>query len=828
MPRRSRSEAGRSGRRRVDELRATIRYHNQRYYELDEPEIPDAEYDALDARAAGARGAVPRADHARLADPAGRRPRRRPRSPPVVHRVPMMSLDNAIRPSELHGLGRPAGRRLAELGDSPAEVGLRVRAEDRRAGHVAPLRGRPAGAGRHPGRRRAGEDVTANVAHHRRPARPAAARGAPEVLEVRGEIYMPIAAFERAQRGPGRGRAAHLRQPPQHRGRLAAPEGPGDHRHRASWRSGATSSGEVEGGPDLRHPRTRRSTWLRDARLPGQPRGPAARRRSTRSTRTACTGRSTATTSTTRSTAWWSRSTTWPCATSSGSTSKAPRWAIAFKFPPEERTTVLRDIKVSIGRTGRATPFAVLEPVFVGGSTVGRGHAAQRGPGAAKDVRPGDTVIVRKAGDVIPEVVGPVLAERPEGPAPRGRSRPTARCAARPLVRPEGEADHRCPNEACPARVAGSIEHFASRGRHGHRGLRRAAACALLPRAGPARRRWPTSTRSTSTGCASSTGFGDVSIANLQRRHRGVEAPAAGQPAGRAQHPPPRLRRQPSCWPAPSATSTGSWPPTADELAAVEGVGPGHRRQRARLVRRAEANRDARSSGCGRPGSTSRARRRPTLPQTLAGKSVVVTGTLEPATPATRPRRPSRPAAARRPSSVSKKTTAVVVGAGPGRGQGDQGRGRWACPSSTRPASTTCWRPASCPAPTGPPTTGPRDPADRLTDRRRGVRLRRRLHRVAVRRGARPGPGLGIEPEQAMQFVFGSYDRDTDHPWHRAERGELALEAARRADPHRQARAAGPRARPVRHARLHGRLRRSATRWSSAPAGSGPTATARP
>ena len=98
-----------------------------------------------------------------------------------------------------------------------------------------------------------------------------------------------------------------------------------------------------------------------------------------------------------------------------GFTSRAPRWAIAYKFPPEERTTKLIDIQVSIGRTGRATPFAQLEPVFVGGSTVEFATLHNQDQVAVKDVRPGDTVIVRKAGDVIPEVVGPVLSERPKG-----------------------------------------------------------------------------------------------------------------------------------------------------------------------------------------------------------------------------------------------------------------------------------------------------------------------------------------------------------------------------------------------------------------------------
>src|SRR6202042_2489150 len=97
-----------------------------------------------------------------------------------------------------------------------------------------------------------------------------------------------------------------------------------------------------------------------------------------------------------------------------GATSRAPRWAIAFKFPPEERTTLLESILVSIGRTGRATPFAQLTPVLVAGSTVRLATLHNEDQVRLKDVRPGDTVIVRKAGDVIPEVIGPVLADRPK------------------------------------------------------------------------------------------------------------------------------------------------------------------------------------------------------------------------------------------------------------------------------------------------------------------------------------------------------------------------------------------------------------------------------
>jgi DNA ligase (NAD+) len=145
-----------------------------------------------------------------------------------------------------------------------------------------------------------------------------------------------------------------------------------------------------------------------------------------------------------------------------GFTSRAPRWAIAFKFPPEEKTTLLRGIMVSIGRTGRATPFAQLEPVFVGGSTVGLATLHNQDEVARKDVRVGDTVIVRKAGDVIPEVVGPVLAKRKRG-ARKWKFPTECPVCHQPLVRLDGEADTRCVNVDCPAQRVQRIVFFAGR-----------------------------------------------------------------------------------------------------------------------------------------------------------------------------------------------------------------------------------------------------------------------------------------------------------------------------------------------------------------------------
>ena len=147
-----------------------------------------------------------------------------------------------------------------------------------------------------------------------------------------------------------------------------------------------------------------------------------------------------------------------------GATSHAPRWAIAFKFPPEERTTLLQAIDVHTGRTGKVTPFAVLEPVVVGGVTVTYATLHNEDEVRRKDVRVGDAVIARRAGDVIPEIVGPVLAKRRKG-ARRWKMPAACNACGTPLVRAEGEADYRCPNKrGCPSQGLEWLFHFAGRG----------------------------------------------------------------------------------------------------------------------------------------------------------------------------------------------------------------------------------------------------------------------------------------------------------------------------------------------------------------------------
>ena len=145
-----------------------------------------------------------------------------------------------------------------------------------------------------------------------------------------------------------------------------------------------------------------------------------------------------------------------------GSTSRAPRWAIAYKFAPQEKSTKLNKISVSIGKTGRATPFAELDPVLLSGSEVALATLHNEAQVSFKDLREGDTVIVRKAGDVIPEVVSPVLELRPIDAKPWEFPKLCPTCGAR-LYRIDGEVDWYCPNFECGAQVVARIAHFASR-----------------------------------------------------------------------------------------------------------------------------------------------------------------------------------------------------------------------------------------------------------------------------------------------------------------------------------------------------------------------------
>jgi DNA ligase (NAD+) len=454
--------------RRAAALRSEIAEHNRRYHELDDPVISDAEYDELVRELRGLEEEFPE-----LITPAS--PTQQVGSAalttvfaPVVHAVPMMSLDNAFDEGELRAWVERLHRRLAgapaagDGGDDPGSEEVGYVCEPKIDGLAISIRyegGRYVRAATR-GDGRTGEDVTENIRTiDQVPER--LGKDAPDVLEVRGEVYMALSAFqalnERQVEAGARpfvnarnSAAGSLRQKDP---KVTAA------RELALW---SYQLGQAEGGPTFAsHHET--LDWLSGLGFPVNPEirrvvGPDA-------VLDYCVH-------------WQQHRHDLDYEIDGvvvkvddlarrqllGSTSKAPRWAIAYKFPPEERTTRLNDILVSIGRTGRATPYAVLEPVFVGGVTVGQATLHNEDQVKAKDVRPGDKVIVRRAGDVIPEVLGAVVAERPDGLAPW--TFPTeCPCPIRShLVRPEGEAEHRCIHPECPFQRQGAIEHFASRG----------------------------------------------------------------------------------------------------------------------------------------------------------------------------------------------------------------------------------------------------------------------------------------------------------------------------------------------------------------------------
>jgi DNA ligase (NAD+) len=505
------------------------------------------------------------------------------------------------------------------------------------------------------GNGRVGEDVTANV-------RTIAAvpdrlgKGAPEVLEVRGEVYLPIREFERLNErlraedkptyaNPRNTAAGSLRQ------KDAAITAS---RNLAFW---SYQLGEVVGGPVF----SRHSEALAFVASLGLPVNPEAQVvRTLDEVYELCL-------------AWQARRHDLEYEVDGvvvkvdnlaqqdelGVTSKAPRWAIAYKFPPEERTTLLKNIEVSIGRTGKATPFAVLEPVFVGGSTVSLATLHNEDQVRAKDVRPGDTVIVRKAGDVIPEVVGPVLAERPK--RTKAWAFPTA-CpvCGEPLTRLEGESDTFCTNLECPRRRAASIEHFVSRGALDIEGLgeQRVQLFRELELL--------TDVASIYTlnydRIRELEGFGETSVRNLQHAiEASKDRPLANLLFGL------NIRHLGSAGATLLARHFGHLDrilaASAEEIGAVDGVGPVIA-QSVHEFFDSPGNRELienlRAAGLNFEGPSA-----PQLEQTMAGLSVVVTGTL-----ANYSREGAEEAITARggksPGSVSKKTTAVVVGESPG------------------------------------------------------------------------------------------------------------------------------------------------------------------
>ena len=438
-------------------LREEIAGHNRRYFELDDPSVSDADYDALVRRAREIEAAHP--DLVTVDSPTQRvGGMASSLFAPVVHEVPMMSLDNAFAFEELEAWGQRLGRRVApQLSSGVASFACELKI-DGLAMSVRYENGRYVQAATR-GDGRVGEDVTENV--RTIAAVPEQLVGdVPEVVEVRGEVYMPIASFEALNQRQAEASGRLFANP---RNSAAGSLRQKDARITASRDLSmfAYQLGALHNGPAFRT----HTEALEAIAAWGLPVNPEIR----------TLGSLTDVYDYCRH--WLThrhdlgyeidgvvvKVDDLALRSELGATAKAPRWAIAFKFPPEEKTTKLLDIMVSIGRTGRATPFARLEPVFVGGSTVGVATLHNEDQVRAKDVRPGDLVIVRKAGDVIPEVVGPVLPR--DNPRRKQWIFPT-RCpvCGEPLVRLEGESDTACINVDCPAQRSGRIEHFCSRG----------------------------------------------------------------------------------------------------------------------------------------------------------------------------------------------------------------------------------------------------------------------------------------------------------------------------------------------------------------------------
>ena len=443
---------------RIEALRREIEHNSYLYYALDAPAISDGAFDSLmhELRALEAK-------HPELIDPSS--PTQRvggyvgEQFAPIQHERRMYSLDDAMDAGELdEWLGRvedffgeipPLVCELKIDGSSVAftfENGRLLKAATRGDGTT-------------------GEDITVNVRTVRdvplrlRDEALSAIRDTEEPIELRGECYMPKSSFESLNAAaeangksgfanPRNAAAGSLRQKdPQvtaHRDLSTFVYAVGDERKLAldtqwdllQWlkRAGFHVNPDIElvHSAEEVHAFCERSLERRNA-LPYEIDGVVVKVNS------------------------------FAQQEAMGYTARAPRWAIAFKFPPEEKTTLLRDITVQVGRTGKLTPVAELDPVRVAGSTVARATLHNEDEVRRKDVRVGDTIIVRKAGDVIPEILGPVLSLRPADAQPWEMPRVCPSCQS-PVVREEGEVDYRCISIDCPAQAAERLIHWASRG----------------------------------------------------------------------------------------------------------------------------------------------------------------------------------------------------------------------------------------------------------------------------------------------------------------------------------------------------------------------------
>jgi DNA ligase (NAD+) len=645
------SSKGRDVGKRIGELRRLLTHHNYRYHVLDDPEISDAEYDRLFDELKALEEA-----HPQLVTPDS--PTQRVGAPPserfqkVRHLAAMGSLDKVTTDEALQKWADDVRKRLGT--DEPVAYVIEPKIDGSAISLVYENGLLTRGATRGDGEQ--GEDVTPNLRTIR--AIPLSMREdgpLPPVVEVRGEVYFPLSGFRRfneqqLERGkkvapnPRNAAAGSLRQLDSN---ITA------QRPLSIWVYG---TGHRE-GLDL-GTQWQTLEWLRERGFPTNPF--AQRLEAIEEVAEACRE-------------WEKRRVELDYEIDGivikvdsldqqrrlGALHERPRWARAYKWAPMTAQTKLLRIHIRVGRTGALNPWAQLEPVEVGGVTVSTATLHNEEDINRKDIREGDVVIVQRAGDVIPQVVGPLLAERPSRVK---RFKMPANCplCGTPIVKPEGEVMHRCPNRACPSRGLETLIHWVQAAMDiegvGEQFVRRLWDLGLL-------RSMPDLYRLTVEQLVEVEGYAEISAANAVESIRrskerpfnrvlfGLNIPKVGWVMAR------NLARHFGNVDALTAASQ-------EELEEVEGIGP----DRAELIAEwfaDEENRrlvaELRELGLRfQVGEEERAVEGP-----LTGSTYVITGTLE------RWSRETAKAAlegkgAKVTDSVSKKTTALVVGEEPG------------------------------------------------------------------------------------------------------------------------------------------------------------------
>ena len=450
-------------RKRAEELRVVIERNNRLYYDQDAPELEDFEYDQLTRELKEIEKTFPELVTAssptqHVGGTASTKFAK------VAHVVKMESLQDAFSYEEL----REFDARVQEAGVSPEYVveakidGLSVSLEYENGVFV---RGSTRGDGV------VGEDVTENLATIR--DIPHTLHGAPEFLEVRGEVYMPHAAFlalrEQQEledktpfKNPRNAAAGSLRQKD---AKITASRG---------LSIFVFNLQRVQGREFSRHSET--LDYIKSLGFPVSPRYNVYHSIEDAIAEIQRIGEM-------RGTLEFDidgaviKVNDLAARSALGSTNKFPRWAIAFKYPPEVKESVVRDIEVTVGRTGVLTPTAVFDPIFLAGTSVARANLHNGDIIGSLDVRIGDTIQVRKAGDIIPEVIG--VARHGEGTVPYRMPDRCPSCGA-PVVHLEDEAALRCVNPECPAQALRNLIHFASRNAMAIDGLGEAVARQLI------------------------------------------------------------------------------------------------------------------------------------------------------------------------------------------------------------------------------------------------------------------------------------------------------------------------------------------------------------